>query len=307
MTQHDIITVWQDYLAYDKRRSPHTVRAYVATAQRLMDAVPSLTGWRSIAALTPQTIRSYLAARRTKAFGEGIGNRSVARELSVIRKFIAFAANQCEIAGDSAPPAKPMPRGPRLKRTLPRAVNPDAVILLAESVRDMHEEPWLQARDWALLLLLYGAGLRIGEAISLDSDVLPLGETLVLTGKGNKQRIVPLLEQVRRAISDYSNLCPFIDIDSKDGPLFRGARGGRLNPAITRRAMQAARTALGLPDGTSPHALRHSFATHLLGSGADLRSLQELLGHASLSSTQIYTNVDAARLLDVYENAHPRA
>ena len=303
MTQHSIITAWQAHLAHDKRRSPHTVRAYVTTAQRLMDAVPSLTGWPSIAALTPQKVRSYLATRRI----EGIGNRSVARELSVIRKFIAFAASQCEIFGNTAPPAKPMPRGPRLKRTLPRAVNPDAVILLAEAVRDMHEEPWLQARDWALLLLLYGAGLRISEAISLNSDLLPLDETLVLTGKGNKQRIVPLLEQVRSAINNYADLCPFIDADSKDGALFRGARGGRLNPAITRRAMQAARTALGLPDGTSPHALRHSFATHLLGSGADLRSLQELLGHASLSSTQIYTQVDAARLLDIYENAHPRA
>lgn len=303
MTRNAIITAWQEHLTHDKRRSVHTVRAYVATTQRLIEAFPLLTDWPSIAALTPQKIRSYLAARRT----EGIGNRSVARELSVIRKFIAFAANQCEIAGNSAPPAKPMPRGPRLKRTLPRAVTPDAVILLAEAVRDLHEEPWLQARDWALLLLLYGAGLRISEAIALNSDALPLGETLVLTGKGNKQRVVPLLEQVRSAIHDYAQLCPYIDKAGKDGPLFRGARGGRLNPAITRRAMQSARTALGLPDGTSPHALRHSFATHLLGSGADLRSLQELLGHASLSSTQIYTNVDAAKLLDVYENAHPRA
>lgn len=306
-----MINAWQEHLEHNKRRSPNTVRAYVATAKRLMDAVPSLTDWRSIAALTPQKIRSYLTARRTEGnkgdTSGGIGNRSVARELSVIRKLISFAAHQCEITGSTAPAGKPMPRGPRLKRTLPRAVNPDAVILLAEAVRDMHKEPWLQARDWALLLLLYGAGLRISEAISLDSDVLPLGETLVLTGKGNKQRVVPLLEQVRSAINDYANLCPFIDIDSKAGPLFRGARGGRLNPAITRRAMQAARTALGLPDSTSPHALRHSFATHLLGSGADLRSLQELLGHASLSSTQIYTNVDSAQLLDVYENAHPRA
>ncbi len=300
MSQSMVITRWQEHLQRDKRRSPHTVRAYVATAQRLMEGVPPLSDWQSIAALSPQQIRSFLASRRM----DGIGNRSIARELSVIRNFVAFAAKQCELSGHNAPKAKPMPRGPRLKRTLPRAVTPDAVMLLAGAVRDLHDEPWLQARDWALLLLLYGTGLRISEALSLDGDALPLGETLVLTGKGNKQRVVPLLDTVRDAIHDYAEQCPFIDTT---GPLFRGARGGRLNPAIIRRAMQAARTALGLPDGTSPHALRHSFATHLLGAGADLRSLQELLGHSSLSSTQIYTKVDAAQLLDVYENAHPRA
>ncbi len=300
MSQSMVITRWQEHLQRDKRRSPHTVRAYVATAQRLMEGVPSLSDWQSIAALSPQQIRSFLASRRM----DGIGNRSIARELSVIRNFVAFAAKQCELSGHKPPKAKPMPRGPRLKRTLPRAVTPDAVMLLAGAVRDLHDEPWLQARDWALLLLLYGAGLRISEALSLNGDALPLGETLVLTGKGNKQRVVPLLDTVRDAIHDYAEQCPFIDTT---GPLFRGARGGRLNPAIIRRAMQAARTALGLPDGTSPHALRHSFATHLLGAGADLRSLQELLGHSSLSSTQIYTKVDAAQLLDVYENAHPRA
>lgn len=303
MAQRDIITSWREHLARDKRRSPHTVRAYVATAERIIERISSCKDWQSIAALKPQHIRMFLAERRL----EGIGNRSVARELSVIRKFIEFASKQCEIAGQSVPPSKPMPRGPRLKRTLPRAVNPDAVILLAEAVRDLHQDKWLQARDWALLLLLYGSGLRISEAIALDCTILPLGETMMLTGKGNKQRMVPLLNSVRDAINAYIEACPYIDKHSPDGPIFRGTRGGRLNPAITRRAMQAARTALGLPEGTSPHALRHSFATHLLGSGADLRSLQELLGHASLSSTQIYTKVDAAQLLDVYENAHPRA
>ena len=161
------------------------------------------------------------------------------------------------------------------------------------------------ARDLAVLLLLYGAGLRIGEAMGLTGAALPLGETLRVTGKRDKVRIVPLLPQVRAAVEEYVRLCPYGTAPGE--PLFRGARGGPLDPALVRRAVRAARVRLGLPERTTPHALRHSFATHLLGRGADLRALQELLGHASLSSTQIYTAVDAAHLLDVYRNAHPRA
>jgi integrase/recombinase XerC len=192
-----------------------------------------------------------------------------------------------------------------VQRSLPRPVNPDDVLALADDVAESANDGWVGARDWALLLLLYGSGLRVSEATGLNGDVLPLGTTLRVTGKRNKTRIVPLLDQVRTAIQEYIALCPYPM--AADLPLFRGARGGPLAPALVRRAVQGARMRLGLSERTTPHALRHSFATHLLAGGADLRSLQELLGHSSLSSTQIYTAVDTAMLLDEYQNAHPRA
>ena len=176
---------------------------------------------------------------------------------------------------------------------------------LAADIAETAREGWIGARDWAVLLLLYGAGLRIGEAMGLTGAVWPLGDTLRVTGKRGKTRLVPLLPQLRAAIESYVAACPYPL--ERDAPLFRGARGGPLSPALIRRAVQGARGRLALSERTTPHALRHSFATHLLGRGADLRSLQELLGHASLSSTQIYTQVDAAHLLDIYRNAHPRA
>jgi integrase/recombinase XerC len=178
-------------------------------------------------------------------------------------------------------------------------------VSLAEEAGEDASEPWIAARDEAVLMLLYGSGLRVAEALGLTGAALPLGEALVVTGKRNKTRIVPLLAQVRELIELYLSLCPYAP--SRDQPLFRGARGGPLRGEIVRRAVRKARRALGLNERTTPHALRHSFATHLLGRGADLRALQELLGHASLSSTQIYTAVDAAHLLDVYRHAHPRA
>lgn len=274
------------HLSRDRRRSPHTVRAYVATAERLAVHLG--------AARAPDTaeLRAYLAARRA----DGLGNASAARELSAVKCFAAF------IGGDDARPAM---HGPRVKRSAPRPVAPAEAVALAEEVAGAASASWIGARDWSLLLLLYGAGLRIGEAIALTGAALPLGETLRVTGKRDKTRIVPLLPQVREAIEAYRSLCPW-PVD-RDGPLFLGLRGGPLNPAIIRRAVRVARGRLGLAERTTPHALRHSFATHLLARGADLRALQELLGHASLSSTQIYTSVDAAHLLDVYRNAHPRA
>jgi integrase/recombinase XerC len=188
---------------------------------------------------------------------------------------------------------------------VPRPISPDDVNAIAEDAAESASEPWIAARDEAVLLLLYGAGLRIGEAMALTGDVLPLGDTLMVTGKRAKTRVVPMLEPVRLAIERYVALSPYGA--ARGEILFRGARGGPLAPELIRRAVQAARVRLGLGERTTPHALRHSFATHLLGRGADLRSLQELLGHASLSSTQVYTGVDAAHLLDVYRNAHPRA
>jgi integrase/recombinase XerC len=293
----DILSAtWASHLARDRRRSPHTVRAYRATAERLTRFLSQHWGGAVDAAALAQVsaadLRAYLAQRR----GEGLGNASAARELSAVRGFLRF------VGGESAAPRL---RGPRVKKGVPRPISPDEAVALAGDVADEAREAWIGARDWAVLMLLYGAGLRIGEAVGLTARIMPLGATLSVTGKRDKTRIVPLLPQVRDAIESYVALCPWPL--KRDEPLFRGAKGGPLSPALIRRAVQGARGRLGLGERTTPHALRHSFATHLLGRGADLRALQELLGHASLSSTQIYTQVDAAHLLDVYRNAHPRA
>lgn len=291
------IDQWRLHLAQDRRLSPHTLRAYVATAERLLHFLQdhfgaAITG-QTLVSLTPADLRAFLSARRT----DGLGNASAARELSAVRGFLKF------VGGSEA--HVPAVKGPRVKGGVPRPISPDEAVALAEDISEQRRERWIGARDWAVLLLLYGAGLRISEALGLAGDILPLGETIRVTGKRGKTRMVPLLPQVREAIEDYLSICPWTP--RRGEPIFRGARGGPLSPALIRRAVQGARGRLGLSERTTPHALRHSFATHLLGRGADLRSLQELLGHASLSSTQIYTQVDAAHLLDVYRNAHPRA
>ena len=242
-------------------------------------------GQPNLTKIESSDLRAFLAARRM----DGIGNASAARELSAVRGFLTFAG------GDGA---MPRIKGPRVKKGLPRPVSPDEAIGLAHDVADQAAEAWISARDWAVLLLLYGAGLRIGEAMGLTGSILPMGETLIVTGKRDKTRMVPLLPQVRDAIQVYLTLCPY-DCD-KTEPLFRGARGGPLNPAIIRRSVRAARARLGLGARTTPHALRHSFASHLLARGADLRSLQELLGHASLATTQIYTHSSIEKLKEVY-------
>ncbi|WP_157216180.1 tyrosine recombinase XerC [Flavisphingomonas formosensis] len=292
-----IVIRWDKHLRHDRRRSDHTARAYVATAHRLIGFLGRHRGAAvdaaMLAAVEPADLRAYLAERR----GDGIGNTSAARELSAVRGFLAFALGE----GQSLPRLK----GPRVKRGVPRPVSPDEAVALAEDAAESASAPWIAARDLAVLLLLYGAGLRVGEAMGLTGEILPLGESMRVTGKRAKTRIVPLLAPVRAAIDDYVRQCPWPM--ERGAPLFRGARGGPLSADLVRRAVRGARARLGLSERTTPHALRHSFATHLLGRGADLRSLQELLGHASLSSTQIYTAVDAAHLLDVYRNAHPRA
>ena len=275
----------------------HTVRAYVATAERLLAFLEEHRGEAVTAAMLAgigqADLRAFLTVRRM----DGIGNVSAARELSAVRGFLRF------VGGEDA--RVPMLKGPRVKRGLPRPISPDEAVALAGDIAETAREPWIGARDWAVLLLLYGAGLRIGEAMGLTGAVLPLGDTLIVTGKRAKTRVVPLLAPVRDAIQLYLDASPWGV--SRDLPIFRGAKGGPLSADIVRRAVRAARARLGLGERTTPHALRHSFATHLLGRGADLRSLQELLGHASLSSTQVYTGVDTAHLLDVYRNAHPRA
>lgn len=291
---------WADHLAHDRRRSVHTVRAYAATAHRLIaflaDHLGGLVDDAALAGLTAADLRAFLTRRRA----EGLGNSSAARELSALRGFLGFAAAE---AGRQA--TSPRLRSPKKPRSVPRPIAPDEAVSLAEEAAENAAEPWLAARDEAVLMLLYGSGLRVAEALGLTGVALPLGEALVVTGKRSKTRIVPLLAPVKEAIERYLALCPYPP--SRDAPLFRGARGGPLRGEIVRRAVAKARRALGLSERTTPHALRHSFATHLLGRGADLRQLQELLGHASLSSTQIYTAVDAAHLMDVYRNAHPRA
>jgi integrase/recombinase XerC len=297
VTAAEILEAWNAHLALSRRRSPHTVRAYAATAARLLHALEGALDWARVARIDAATLRTHLAERRA----EGLGNVSAARELSALKTFIAFAKEQ---AGDPDA-SRPRLRGPRVKKGLPRPVTPDDAVNLSETVADDAAEPWIAARDRAVLLLLYGAGMRIAEALALPASALPLGESIVITGKGGRQRVVPLLPIVREGVGDYVRQCPWPLEKAK--PLFRGAKGGPLAQGMVQRAVARARVVLGLPATATPHALRHSFATHLLGAGADLRSLQELLGHASLSSTQIYTQVDAATLLDVYRNAHPRA
>jgi integrase/recombinase XerC len=292
-----LLSEYLTFLTDNRRMSPHSVRAYHATADRLTGFLQlhwgSTVDRVTLMKISAADMRAFLADRR----GDGLTNRSTARELSAARHFLRFAL------GDNV--TLPAMKGPRVQRSLPRPVNPDDVLALADGVAESAKDGWVGARDWALLLLLYGSGLRVSEATGLNGDVLPLGTTLRVTGKRNKTRIVPLLEQVSAAIQEYIALCPYPMVS--DQPLFRGARGGPLAPALVRRVVQDARMRLGLSERTTPHALRHSFATHLLAGGADLRSLQELLGHSSLSSTQIYTAVDTAMLLDEYRNAHPRA
>lgn len=295
MSKAELLEAWHAHLTQGLRRSPHTVRAYVSAAGRLIDA-RELEGWESIARLGTKDLRTQLALRRA----EGLANTSAARELSALKAFLKFARQQ---AGDPDASA-PQLRGPRVKKGLPRPVTPDEAEGLAENVGALAKTPWVGARDRAVLMLLYGAGLRISEALALKGADMPLSETLVLTGKGNKQRVVPILPVIRQAVDEYLRLCPWPL--ERGRPVFRGEKGGPLNQGMVQKVVAQARRALGLPDSATPHALRHSFATHLLGAGADLRSLQELLGHASLGSTQIYTRVDAAKLLDTYRAAHPR-
>jgi integrase/recombinase XerC len=291
---------WASHLQHDRRRSPHTVRAYGATAHRLIDFLGRHRGaavdGATLTSVEAADLRAFLADRRAS----GLGAASAARELSGVRAFLKYAAEQQGI-----PAQLPRTRAPKRPRTLPRPAAPDEAMELAENAAEAASALWIGARDLAILLLLYGAGLRVAEAMSLMASILPIGSTLRVTGKRSKTRIVPIVPAVRDAIDDYVRQCPYPL--RGEMPLFVGARGGPLNPDLVRRAVAAARRRLGLPDTLTPHALRHSFATHLLAGGADLRSLQELLGHASLSSTQIYTAVDAARLLDVYRHAHPRA
>ena len=297
---------WLAYLGSERRMSPKTLEAYERDVGQflafLADHLGGPPGLKGLAKLTPADVRAFMASRRAG----GAGNRTVMRSLAGTRSFARFL----ERDGKGKVGALAAIRTPKLARSLPKPLAiKDAKRMTETDLREGDSRaPWIAARDAAVLGLLYGSGLRIAEALSLKREQAPrpnTGDAITVTGKGNKARMVPVLPQVAKLIADYIALCP-LDLPP-DGPLFVGARGGPLLPRIVQLAMARLRGALGLPDTATPHALRHSFATHLLARGGDLRSIQELLGHASLSTTQIYTAVDSERLLEVYATAHPRA
>lgn len=291
------------YLREERRASPRTLDAYGRDVASFLGFLSGHLGGEvtlgALAALEPADLRAYLAHRRR---GEAaLADRSIARALAAIRSFLRFLEKRFALTN----PRLALVRGPRLKPTLPRPVSEDAAAALLDAADTEAAEPWIAARDVALLTLLYGAGLRISEALSLTGAALPLGPALCIEGKGGKQRLAPLLPVVRDAIEAYVRLCPFPL--AREAALFRGARGGPLSPRLAQLLMQRLRARLGLPESATPHALRHAFATHLLAHGADLRALQELLGHASLSTTQRYAAVEPSRLLEAFDKAHPRA
>ena len=299
MTGEALLAPWLQSLAHERRLSPHSIRAYRQAGEAFLDHLRHVTGAEptpaQLADLTAADLRGFLSARRAS----GLSSRSVARTLSALRGWFAFLEKRHGLAIAAIRRVE----APRLARTVPRPLSaPDAKAVAAAAGDSL--VPWIAARDTAALLLIYGSGLRISEALSIDGGDWPLGQTLSVRGKGAKVRTIVLLPAVHEAIAAYVAQCPFPPAPGR--PLFRGARGGALSPDLLRRAMRRARVALGLPDSATPHALRHSFATHLLAGGADLRSIQELLGHASLSTTQIYTEVDVVRLLDIHQSTHPR-
>ena len=294
------IADWTHWLARERRAAPNTVAAYqrdlAAFAAFLTQHLGGAVSLAQMERLRAADVRAYLAEARRR----GLQSASVARGLSTVRGFFRFL----ERTGRVKNAAIAGVRSPKLPRSVPKPLTVDAahdVLREAETAR----EPWIAARDTALFTLLYGCGLRISEALGLPRAAAPFGRSLVITGKGNKQRLVPILPAVQQAVAAYLAACPF-ELPAPE-PLFVGAHGKRLQAGVVQRQMRAIRACLDLPDTATPHALRHSFATHLLSAGGDLRTIQELLGHASLSTTQKYTEVDAERLLEVYQSAHPRA
>ena len=294
---------WIDHLGRERRLAAKTLEAY---SRDLEQFFAFLTGHLAeppklddISALKTADLRAFMARRRN----EGVGAKTLGRQIAALRSFARF----CEKRGLAETTAFTTIRPPKQPKSLPKALSISDAGALIEAADAMAEEPWIAARDTAVLTLLYGCGLRISEALGLSRAEAPIGtvEVIRVTGKGGRERVVPVLPAVRRAVEAYLRACPLVLEPS--GPLFRGARGGPLSPRIIQKATERVRSGLGLEAGATPHALRHSFATHLLGRGGDLRTIQELLGHASLSTTQIYTSVDADRLLDIYRRAHPRA
>ncbi|MEO0465355.1 MAG: tyrosine recombinase XerC [Pseudomonadota bacterium] len=296
-----ILAAFLDHARHQRRLADNTIEAYQSDLAGFLGFLTHHLGEdpgpQALSNLSARDVRAFLARRRR----DGASDATIARALSAIKALYRWLEREhglktAEIA---------YLEGPKRPRRLPRPVSAPAAMDMIAEAEALGSEPWVGARDAAVLTLLYGAGLRISEALSLTGADLPAPETLRITGKGGKVRLVPMLPVVRKAVDDYAAMAPFIL--GKADPLFRGVRGGPLNPRLVQGLVQHLRSALGLPDSATPHALRHAFATHLLAGGADLRSIQTLLGHASLSTTQVYTGVDAARLEHVLREAHPRA
>ncbi|WP_343031127.1 tyrosine recombinase XerC [Roseospira navarrensis] len=296
-----VVTRWRIWLWAERRVSRHTLDAYVRDLAGflafLTDHLGGTPGLSDLATLDAADLRAWLAWRG----GEGVGRTAQARGLSTLRGFFRWLDRE----GLAHNPALAQVRGPRPKPPVPKALAEDEAAEAVKAVRDLEDEGWVGRRDLALVMLLYGAGLRLGEALALNQRDAPDGPAMTVTGKGRKQRVVPVLPVVQDAVAEYRAACPLAL--GPDDPLFVGVRGARLNPGVVQRQVRRLREALGLPETATPHALRHSFATHLLGRGGDLRTIQELLGHASLSTTQRYTAVDVARLKRMHADAHPRA
>ncbi|MTI17824.1 tyrosine recombinase XerC [Rhodobacteraceae bacterium RKSG542] len=293
---------WLNHLGSERRLSENTLQAYERDVTQFLRFMTGYLGdapaVKDLKDLKPIEFRAFLAQRRK----EGAQTRTLARGLAGVRSFLAFLERRGEVNAAGASAVKT----PRLPRSLPKPVGVEDAKAIISKDLNFEETPWVEARNAAVFTLLYGCGLRISEALNLTFQTRPkTGEaTMRIRGKGNKERLVPVLPVVVDAVEDYLRQCPY-KLSGSD-PLFVGVRGGKLNPRLIQLAMQRIRSALGLPDTATPHALRHSFATHLLSGGGDLRAIQELLGHASLSSTQIYTEVNSGHLLSIYDKAHPR-
>jgi len=299
------MTRWLSHLGAERRLSPKTLEAYARDLRQCLDFLCTHWGERvtltRFAALEATDARAFMAMRRA----DDIAGRSLMRALAGLRSFGRFLERE----GKGKVGALSAIRAPKVAKSLPKPLPMASAKRLADADERAGEEreSWILARDAAVMALLYGSGLRISEALGLKRREVPRpgeGDVLIVTGKGNKTRMVPVLQNVLQLIADYAAICPYAL--PPEGPVFVGARGGPLSPRIIQLAMARLRGALRLPDSATPHALRHSFATHLLSRGGDLRAIQELLGHASLSTTQIYTGIDSERLLEVYRSAHPR-
>jgi integrase/recombinase XerC len=297
----DALQEWLDHQKSLKGSAKNTVTAYAGDVTEFLAFITGhkgeSQGLGALSKITISDMRAWMANSR----GAGVGPRSLARKLSAVKVFYRWLAAR----EGFEPTAVLLTRSPKFTKKLPRPLAIDAARDMIETVEMQSLEPWVAARDAAVVTLLWGCGLRISEALALKGIDAPLPQVMRIIGKGGKERIVPVVDAARAAVDAYVKACPHMLTD--DGPLFRGVRGGVLSPRAIQKAMASARMQLGLPATATPHALRHSFATHLLNAGGDLRTIQELLGHASLSTTQAYTAIDTARLLDVYDNAHPKA
>jgi integrase/recombinase XerC len=303
MTAAALLAQWIAHVRDERRFAANSIDAYERDVGAFLGFLAGHLGGepsgRDLAELEPRDLRAYLAFRRQGP--DALQDRSISRALAAIRSFYRYIERRHGLANARLA----LVRGPRLKRSLPRPVSEAGARDLIAEAQSTATEPWIGARDAALITLLYAAGLRISEALALDGGDLPLPETLRIHGKGGKERLVPLIAPARDAVARYAALCPFAL--TEDAPLFRAARGGALSPRMAQALMERLRVRLGMPSSATPHALRHAFATHLLANGGDLRAIQELLGHESLSTTQTYTSVEARKILQSYRSAHPRA